>query len=350
MIICRISGRVASRLCPYLEFVREGNLQKSNESTKFALDSIWSYARQHIETFKLVDSHKLMDKIRELNPDFEALDHDAAIRLLLQTAWDMHPLHQKLTRQFNEFHPTDSEGQALVEAFNILPARLVEAHWELVKKAAKRHHIPTQFEDEAEFQELMSVGREALFLAAQKFYKKPKGTFKNFAWTLMRESMRQEQRNRHPVPPSVLKKLSQLARLREEYSLRDLVLTREIIMRELKVGEGEIHELLSTESVWGSGQPFEHDHILEELEVADFSLDQLGMILEVENAKLLEEAMRILEEPESSIIRKLYFEERSYREAAEDLNLSLPAFKRYHKRALEEMREHFKGPAEYQEQ
>jgi RNA polymerase sigma factor (sigma-70 family) len=325
-------------------------LQKSNESTKFTLDHIWNYARANIETLRLIDTPKLMAKIREQNPDIEALDQAALTRVLLQIAWDMHPLHPKLVRQFKDFHPVDAEGHGLVEAFNILPARLVETHWELVKKAAKRHHIPTQIEDEAEFQELMSVGREALFLAAQKFYKRPKGSFKSYAWSLMRESMRQEQRNRHPVPPSVLKKLAQLARLREEYSLRDLALTHELIMRELNVGENEIHELLATESVWGSGQPFEHDHILEELEVADFSIDQLGLILEVENARLLEEAMRNLGEPESSIIRKLYFEERTYREAADDLNLSLPSFKRYHKNALEQMREHLKGPAEFQEQ
>ncbi|MBC7531451.1 MAG: sigma-70 family RNA polymerase sigma factor, partial [Oligoflexus sp.] len=93
-------------------------------------------------------------------------------------------------------------------------------------------------------------------------------------------------------------------------------------------------------------QPFEHDHILEELEVADYSLDQLGMILEVENVKMLDEAMQQLEEPEACIIKKLYFEERSYREAAEDLGFTLPAFKRYHKKALEAMRDYFAGPKE----
>ena len=320
-------------------------MQNPNEINA-ALEQIWSYARQHIETLRLVDSQKLMAKIQEKNPDLEAIDRELAARLVLSQAWDLHPLHQKLTRQFNEFSPRDPEGEALVAAFNILPPRLVEIHWELVKKAAKRHHIPTEIEDEAEFQELLSVGREALFLAAQKFYRRPKGSFKSFAWSIMRESMREEQRSRHPVPPSVLKKLAQLSRLREEYHLRDLALSREIIYRELKISENEGKELLATESVWGSGQAFEHDHVLEDLEVADYSLDQLGMILEVENAKLLEAAMSELDEPESSIIRKLYFEERSYREAAEDLNLSLPAFKRSHKRALLEMREHFRGPSE----
>lgn len=317
---------------------------------KDALEHMWSYARQHIETLKLVDSNILMQKIRDQNPDLESLDPEKAARLILMGAWDLHPLHQKLTRQLNEFVPQGDDGRALVAAWHILPSRLVETHWDLVKKAAKRHHIPTQIEDEAEFQELMSVGREALFLAAQKFYKRPKGSFKTFAWGFMRDSMREEQRNRHPVPPSVLKKLGQLSRLREDYHLRDLVLTREIILRELKISENEGQELLATEAVWGSGQPFELDHVLEDLEVADFNLDQLGMILEVENAKLLEDAMSELDEPESSIIRKLYFQERSYREAAEELGLTLPAFKRFHKRALEEMREHFQGPAEYRQQ
>lgn len=326
-------------------------MQNHNESTD-TLEQLWAYARQHIETLKLVDSQKLLTKVREQNPEINLSDKDQAARLILKTAWDLHPLQSKLTKQLTDFTNSqhDPNGKALSAAWQILPDRLVEAHWELVKKAAKRLHIPTQIEDEAEFQELMSVGREALFLAAQKFYKRPKGSFKSFAWSFMRDRMREEQRNRHPVPPSVLKKLAQLARLREDYHLRDLRLTREIILRELKISDNEAGELLATEAVWGSGQAFEHDHVLEDLEVADFSLDQLGMILEVENAKLLEEALHELDEPESSIVRKLYFEERTFREAAEDLNLSLPAFKRYHKRALEEMREYFKGPSEFQEQ
>lgn len=324
-------------------------MPNSNEAQD-KINSIWSYARQHIETLKLVDSEKLMQKIRDKTPILENLDNEGAARLVLSSVWDLHPLHQKLTRQFNEFLPEDDEGKALLAAWDILPPRLVEAHWDLVKKAAKRHHIPTQIEDEAEFQELMSVGREALFLAAQKYFKRPRGSFKSFAWSFMRESMREEQRNRHPVPPSVLKKLGVLARLRENYHLRDLTLSKEIIFRELKISENEGNELLATEAVWGSGQPFEHDHVLEELEVADHSLDQLGMILEVENAAMLEEAMKELDEPESSIVRKLYFQERSYREAADELGLTLPAFKRFHKRALEEMREYFKGPADFVEQ
>ncbi|MBC7661069.1 MAG: sigma-70 family RNA polymerase sigma factor [Chitinophagaceae bacterium] len=312
-----------------------------------AADHIWKYAVSEIETLKLIDRQKLMERVQVLNKEVETFDMDQAARAVLQAIWDLHPLHAKLTRQMQEFQPSDALGKALLEAWNILPPRLVETHWELVKKAAKRHHIPTQFEDEAEFQELMSVGREALFMAAQKFFKRPKGSFKSFAWSFMRESMREEQRNRHPVPPSVLKKLATLGRLREEYHVRDLTLTRDIILRELKLSENEAKELLATEAVWGSGQPFEHDHILEELEVADYSLDSLGMIMEVENVKLLEEAMSGLGEPEASIIRKLYFEERSYREAAEDLGVSLPAFKRYHKKALESMREHFAQPTEY---
>lgn len=309
-------------------------------------EHIWKYAVTQIETLKLIDTQKLLNKIATTYPGNkdEVFDLEQAARAVMQSIWDLHPLHAKLTRQMTEFTPSDPEGKALLAAWDILPSRLVETHWELVKKAAKRHHIPTQFEDEAEFQELMSVGREALFLAAQKFFKRPKGSFKSFAWSFMRESMREEQRSRHPVPPSVLKKLSILGRLREEYHLRDITLTREIILRELKITENEAKELLATEAVWGSGQPFEHDHILEELEVADYSLDQLGMILEVENVKMLDEAMQQLEEPEASIIKKLYFEERSYREAAEDLGFTLPAFKRYHKKALEAMRDYFAGP------
>ncbi len=315
------------------------------ESLLAAAHQIWEHAAAHIDTLKLIDRSKLFERIQEQAAQTtpEASEFDLAARLVMRNVWELHPLHARLAKQMGEWKPHDEQGKAITQAWDILPQRLVEKHWDIVKKAAVRLHIPTEVENEAEFQELMGVGREALFIAAQKFFRKPKGPFKNYAWNYIREAMREEQRNRHPVPPSVLKKLAALSRLREEYHLRDLRLTKEIIQRELRVNDNEIGELLATEAVWGSGQAFEHDHVLEDLEVADHSVDQLGMMLEVENAKMLEAAMENLDEPDSSIIRKLYFEERSYREAAEELGMSLPAFKRNHKRAIESMRSYFEA-------
>src|SRR5690606_13066330 len=132
-------------------------------------------------------------------------------------------------------------------------------------------HIPTQLENEAEFQELLSVGRETLFIAAKKYFRRPKGPFKSFVWTMLRESMRNEQLNRHPVPPRVRKKLALLGRLREDYRLRDLRLDPQLIQKELRLDQDECRELLATEAIWGTGQAFEHDHILEELEEPDHS-------------------------------------------------------------------------------
>ncbi|RYZ53097.1 MAG: hypothetical protein EOP07_18450, partial [Proteobacteria bacterium] len=107
-------------------------------------ENVWKYAVNHIETLKLIDTDKLLTKVAALNKDIasEEFNLEQAARSVMQSIWDLHPLHARLTRQMADFAPTDEAGKALLAAWNILPSRLVETHWELVKKAAKRHHIP----------------------------------------------------------------------------------------------------------------------------------------------------------------------------------------------------------------
>lgn len=306
------------------------------------------YAFRHIETLKLVDKEKLSQRVEKLIQDWEikSLDDDSRpqlARIVMFSFWELHPLRQRLTRQMEAFEVSDDIAKALANAWKLLPERLIESNWELVRKAAAKYHIPTHLENEAEFQELMSVGREALFLAAQKYFKRPKGPFKNFAWSMLRERMRDEQMNRHPVPPSVRKKLAALKRLREDYHLRDLSLTEDVIRKELKLSPDESRELLATEAVWGTGQAFENDHVLEELEEPDHSLDQLQFLLQVEDSIKLEEALGTLDSPEAAVIRLVYFKEKSFREVAEELDMSIPAFKRLHRKALEGMRDYLEN-------
>ncbi len=303
---------------------------------------LWQQCREEMDTWVLIDPTQLADRVAELcQSDTWASvqnDSEALLRLTLLTAWELHPLRPRLDRYLNELQPDREVLIKVQEAAKILPHRLVEDHWELVKKAAKRFHIPGAFENEAEFQELLSVGREALFVAAQKYFRRPRGSFKNFAWTALRERMRDEQGKKHPVPARIRKKLGALGTLREEYRIKDLSLDRETIKDRLKLGPEELAELLQIEGIWGNGLEFETDVVLEDLEAPDHSLDQLGQLLEIEDALRLEIALQLLEEPERSLIRLLYFEEKTLRETAEEMELGLQAFKKMHKRALAEMR------------
>lgn len=296
--------------------------------------------RRLLETWTLVPSDALTRKVTEQADIWNMREGEGEVllRLLLLSAWELHPLPQRLDRQLKELSAATPFHEQLMAAAKILPHRLVEDHWALVRKAAGRFHIMTQTENEAEFQELMSVGREALFVAAQKYYRRPRGGFKNFAWGFLREKMRDEQNRRHPVPGKIRKKLAALSRLREEFRLVDKILPHEEITRRLRLAPEELRELLQVEAVWGNGLEFDTEVVLEELEEADHSLDQLSQLLQIEDAMRLEQALGFMEEPAKSIINKLYFEEKSLREVAEEMELSLPSFKKVHKRALAEMK------------
>ncbi len=309
------------------------------------VEEIEAIFREHVETSALIDSGALRTRTQSLlnlwsQGETGDEDRDKTIRAFLLAAWELHPLPPRLERQLAVFEHHSGVPRAFWEAAKNLPHKLVEAHWNLVRKAAGRYHVPSELENEAEFQELMSVGREALFLAAQKYYKRPRGSFRNFAWTLLRERMREEQARRHPVPAKVRKKLAALSQLRESYRLSDKTLDRELMASHLKLAPQELQELLQIESIWGNGLEFETDVALEDLEAADHSLDQLALLLEIEDADRLDEALSYMDDLERQLIKKLYFEEKSLRQVAEEMNMSLPSFKKLHKRALTEMRLH----------
>ncbi len=314
----------------------------NTEQQRYAQE-IESIFRSQVETATLIEAERLRVRTEQIFAQWIAADpliesQEGVVRAFLLAAWELHPLPPRLERQLAALESHSSLGQILGSAAKSLPHKLVEEHWNLVRKAAGRYHVPTEVENEAEFQELLSVGREALFVAAQKFYRRPRGNFKNFAWTLLREKMRDEQARRHPVPAKTRKKLAALSALRESYRLSDKTLDREAIASELKLAAPEVLELLQVESIWGNGLEFETNLVLEDLEAADQSLDQLSMLLEIEDADRLEKALAHMEGIERQVIHKLYFEEKSLRQVAEELQMSLPAFKKLHKKALTAMR------------
>jgi RNA polymerase sigma-B factor len=304
---------------------------------------LWQRCQGVLETLVLVNQSDFLNKIEQQATawNIQSLDEQNqrdALRLLLLVARDLHPLPARLDRQLNALQGPDEFAKILHDAAQIMPHKLVETYWEIVRKAAGRYHIPGKMENEAEFQELQSVGREALFRAAQKFYKKPRGSFKSFAWPLIRESMREEQSRRHPVPFKIRKKLAALSRLREEAHLRELTFTKEDLRTRLKMSPEEFNELIQIENVWGNGLEFDTEVELEDIEAPDHSLDQLSMLLEIEDQQRLDKAMKHMADPEKTVINKLYFEEKTLREVAEEMQLSLPSFKKLHKKALGEMK------------
>lgn len=296
-----------------------------------------------LETLTLIDQKQFLIKIEERARSWQLQAMDESnegdfLRLLLLVARELHPLPARLDRQLAALARDQELAKALHDAAQIMPHKLVETHWEIVKKAAARYHIPTKVENESEFQELQSVGREALFRAAQKYYRKPRGAFKSFAWPLIRESMREEQARRHPVPFKIRKKLAALASLREEAHLRELTFTKEELRTRLKMSAEEFTELLQIEAIWGNGLEFETEVELEDIEAPDQRLDQLSQLLEIEDQRRLDKAMDHMIDPEKTVIAKLYFEEKTLREVADEMQLSLPAFKKLHKKALVEMK------------
>jgi RNA polymerase sigma-B factor len=303
---------------------------------------LWQQCQSLLETLALVDTQQLLQKSEvqaaSWNLNGEASQERDSLRLLLLLARDLHPLPARLDRQLAALDDKSELARTLHDSAQIMPHKLVETHWELVRKAAARYHIPSKVENEAEFQELQAVGREALFRAAQKYYKKPRGPFKSFAWPLIRQSMREEQARRHPVPFKIRKKLAALAALREEAHLRELSFSKEEMRERLKMSPEEFHELLQIEAVWGNGLEFETEVELEDIEAPDHSLDQLSMLLEIEDQRRLDQAIAHMIDPEKTLINRLYFEEKTLREVADEMQLSLPSFKKLHKKALGEMK------------
>lgn len=310
-------------------------------SMRTYIRELWQQCRAAMDTWVLVDPQQLEEEVLRTNQESWRLgpdEHDALLRLVLLTAWELHPLKPRFDRALNEMNASSETLRSVQAAAKVMPHRQVETYWELVRKAAGRFHIPGSLESEAEFQDLLSVGREALFIAAQKFYRKPRGAFKNFAWTILRDKMREEQGRRHPVPARIRKKLAALGQLREEFRLKDEHLEQQTIKAKLRLAPEELQELLQIEAIWGNGLDFDTDVVLEDIEEPDHSLDQLGQLLEIEDAVRLEVALQLLGEPERSVINKLYFEEKSLRETAEEMDLNLQTFKKIHKKALSDMK------------
>lgn len=233
----------------------------------------------------------------------------------------------------------DKEGfeRSLQQDWESLPHKIVEANVHLVKQVASTYHQIAAIDNEQKFNDLLSAGHEALTIAAEKYFKNPKGDFKSFAWDIMKVKVQEEQSRHHPVPYKVRKKIRKLQDLREDWSLKQKDLTEKDIVERLSIDPKELPELLHLEAIWGNGLDFEQDIALEDLEEPDNDLDSLAILLQIENQQIVEEAMDSLDIREKQIIQEIYFAEKKFREVVDRMEISMSVGKKLHKRALQKM-------------
>ena len=78
---------------------------------------------------------------------------------------------------------------------------------------------------------------------------------------------------------------------------------------------------------------------MDELEYEDLSPSAVAMLIQYEDAHIVHDALSKMDSRNASIIEGIYFRERSLRDQAEDMGLSLNALKKSHKKALLQFKE-----------
>ncbi len=233
--------------------------------------------------------------------------------------------------------PSDEITRKLKQDWESLPHKLVEQYFYLVKQVAATYHQSTEIDNEERFNDLMSAGHEALTVAAEKYFRNPRGEFKSFAWESMKIKVQEEQTHHHPVPYKVRKKIKNLQSLREELAFQHRSPTHAEIIEHLNIDPHEVAELLQLEAVWGNGLDFEKDVEIDEIEEADSQPDSLAILLQIENQSIVQQAIDSLDIREKQIIQDIYFGEKKISEVANNMEISMSVGKKLHKRALQKM-------------
>lgn len=229
------------------------------------------------------------------------------------------------------------------ELWQDAPHNLVAQHYTLIRKAAATYHQKALIDDEARFNDLISVGMESLYRAARKYFLEPKGSFKALAWETLKKDFRSEQNQRHPVPAKIRKKLSLLKEMREQIaSEQGVVATENELARRLNLSEQQLSDLLQIEAVWGTGADFETDVLIEDIVEPDLSPSALQMLLSSEQKHLIADAMKTLSEKEVVVITEVFFKEKSLRELSDELNVPLKNLKKIYKSGLTKLRKDLK--------
>lgn len=219
-----------------------------------------------------------------------------------------------------------------------LPHNLVRENWDLVRKAAVKYQIPSKIDPELEFDDLISVGREALFSAAQKMWDQPRENFRKFAMQILKERIKNHQSQKHPVPFKTRKKLEKLKSARESLQGKDGAITPETLSKATGFKAEEMESLLEVEAVWGGGFEIDLSDQLEELEIPDLSPSALDLIIDQETTMLMSHALTNLTDMQRSVILSLYFKDQSFRETAKELGISLGVVKKHHRKAMDRLK------------
>lgn len=303
---------------------------------------------------------KIEDLLEEHSGLNDALDNDELIELVRKTilrVFSENPLVvKKVEASFAHFEQqqesglreytyvdsdsplSDQEVEIMYESQGIwgsLPHILVKANWDLIRKAAVKFHDPSRIDPELEFDDLLSVGGEALIHAAEKQFEKARPDFPKFALQTIKDKIKSHQNSRHPVPYKTRKKLEKLREAREETGLSSHDEgTTKALSEKVGLSRQEMKGLYEVESIWGHGHFVDVGDRMEELEIPDLSPDALSLLIDQETSMRMSQAMTELSDVQRNIILQIYFRDRSFRQTAETLNLSLSVVKKHHRNAM----------------
>ena len=111
--------------------------------------------------------------------------------------------------------------------------------------------------------------------------------------------------------------------MRESFYLDDKIVRIADIKKELSLSEPELKDLLKLEAIWGHGQDKEVDVEVDDIEQEDLSPSAVAMLIQYEDAEIVHSALSNMDPKNAAIIEGIYFKEKSLRDQADDMGLSL---------------------------
>lgn len=301
-------------------------------------DALYRYLDDHPESpGDLLGATGLLKVALKVISELPRISHETAkaIQHFAQEA-------QSGDNQFSHYASGDDLPQELVEwlyecqsLWPLMPHNLVRDHMDLIKKGALRYKIPARIDPELEFEDLLSVAREALHTAALKMFESPRDNFRNFAMQIIKDQIKNHQSQRYPLPFNKRKKLASLRQARDELNVQgfDQEALGQLADR-LEFHPDEVSDLIEIESVWGDGQMVDYGDRMEELQIPDKQPNALAQMIEIEEDAQMSRGMTRLTAMQRNVILKIYYQDHSFRETAKELGVSLSVVKKHHRNAM----------------
>ena len=134
-----------------------------NQSLENTLESLSA-----ILDVDLIAQRDLIEKFLEEKGESFSLSDEKAFRAFVYSIFKDQNLQRKLDAMMQaKSKSVDPLFRKTYKIWNVLPHRLIKNNWDLIKKAAIRYHLPNSIDQELDFNDLLSVGNEALMLAAE---------------------------------------------------------------------------------------------------------------------------------------------------------------------------------------